>query len=276
MYGVGFGIGAIGATTLKSGGSFDADATTFITNANITDATQKSAVNKLVLDLKSAGIWSKMKALYPFVGGDATKHSYNLVNTSLYQLSFYGGWTHSSTGSLPNGSNAYANTFINPNTIGLGQNSACYGVYSRTQSVGNTALFGAFNPANSINVSFFPNYSSNQLYSSLNGAESYSYPYTNTNSKGLFAVNRVASTSKQDWVNGTKIQTLTGSQTGATSVGNIDVQITISAVNWNGARYYFSNRENALFFVSDGLTDTNLSNLNTIVTTFQTTLGRNV
>ena len=256
--------------------AYDSDALVFFTASGVTDTTQKDAVNNLVLGLKSNSIWTKMKALYPVVGGDATKHSYNLINTSLYQLTFSSGWTHSSTGMLPNGANAFANTNLNPTSIGLGQNSACYGVYSRTQSVGNTSLFGAFNVANTVNVSLFPNYSTNQLYSSLNGAESYTLPYTNTNSKGLFCVNRVLSTEKQDWVNGVKIQTLTGGQRGATTVGNINENITLSAVNWNGARYYFSNRELALAFISEGLTDTDLATLNTLTTTFQTSLSRNV
>ena len=101
-------------------------------------------------------------------------------------------------------------------------------------------------------------------------------PYTNTNSRGLFSLNRVISTAKQDWVNGVKIQTLTGAQRGATTVGNINEDITMGALNWAGTRYYFSNRELALFFISDGLTDTEASNLYTATQAFQTTLTRNV
>ncbi len=47
----------------------DPDAQAFITAAGITDATQQSAINTLVTDLKGYGIWTKMKAIYPFVGG---------------------------------------------------------------------------------------------------------------------------------------------------------------------------------------------------------------
>jgi len=50
MYGIGFGIGAIGATTKLSGGgvAYDSDAQAFFTASGITDLTQKSAVNQLV------------------------------------------------------------------------------------------------------------------------------------------------------------------------------------------------------------------------------------
>ena len=118
------------------------DAQAFFTAAGITDTTQKSAVNQLVLDLKSYSIWSKMKALYPFVGGDATKHSYNLINTANFQLTFSGGWTHSSTGALPNGTNAYANTGFNLNSNGS-LNNQHISYYSRTNSNGTEVEIGA-------------------------------------------------------------------------------------------------------------------------------------
>ena len=46
----------------------DADANAFLVAASITNSTQVSAINVLTVDLKSANIWSKMKAIYPFVG----------------------------------------------------------------------------------------------------------------------------------------------------------------------------------------------------------------
>ena len=61
------------------GASVDTDALSFITAASITDATQKTAINTLVKDLKIANIWTKMKAIYPFVGGNAIAHAYNLT-----------------------------------------------------------------------------------------------------------------------------------------------------------------------------------------------------
>ncbi len=45
----------------------DADATAFISAAGITDLTQAAAINTLVNDLKTYGLWAKMKAFYPMV-----------------------------------------------------------------------------------------------------------------------------------------------------------------------------------------------------------------
>jgi hypothetical protein len=112
----------------SSGGSVDPDAQAFITAAGITDPTQQSAINTLVVGLKDDGLWTNMQALYPFVGGTATQHKYNLKDPrdldAAYRLSFSGGWTHNADGITGNGVNTYADTFYNsPNS---------FGVYSRT------------------------------------------------------------------------------------------------------------------------------------------------
>jgi hypothetical protein len=84
----------------------DPDAQAFITAAAITDPTQQTAINTLVVDLKGYGIWTKSKALYPFVGGTASQHKFNLKDPrdldAAFRLVFTGGWTHSSNGILGN------------------------------------------------------------------------------------------------------------------------------------------------------------------------------
>ena len=99
------------------GAAYDPDAQAFFTASGLTGATNLSAINQLVIDLKGFGIWTKMKAIYPFIGGTASLHKWNLKNPldtdAAFRLVFNGGWTHSSTGALPNGTNAYANTFYN-------------------------------------------------------------------------------------------------------------------------------------------------------------------
>ena len=95
----------------------DTDAQAFITAASITDGTQQSAVNQLVLDLKSANVWTKIKAAYPMVGGTATSCKWNLKNpvdsNAAFRLVFNGGGTFSANGYLPNGTNAFAIPNIN-------------------------------------------------------------------------------------------------------------------------------------------------------------------
>ena len=113
------------------------DAQAFITAANITDSTQQSAIITLVAQLKAYGIWSKMKAIYPFVGGTAAQHRFNLkdpraVNEAFY-LTFYGGGTHSATGYQPNG-NSYGDTFLVPSTVLNPSNYAHLSYYSNSDT----------------------------------------------------------------------------------------------------------------------------------------------
>jgi hypothetical protein len=117
------------------GGGYDPDAQAFFTASGLTGATNLNAINQLVLDLKGYGIWTKMKAIYPMVGGTAALHKWNLKDPqdldAAFRLVFNGGWTHSATGALPNGTNGWADTFFNTDdTTSIGLQS--YGVYLRT------------------------------------------------------------------------------------------------------------------------------------------------
>ena len=122
MYGFGYRYSPKGIYVPSGGGgALDPDAEAFLTAATITDPTEISAVNQLVIDMKDAGIWTKMKAVYPFVGGTATTHKWNLKDpqdtNAAFRLTFNGGWTHSSSGALPNGTNAYADTYLNVDSV---------------------------------------------------------------------------------------------------------------------------------------------------------------
>ena len=85
---------------------YDPDAQAFFDAAGIVDTTQKLAVNQLVINLKLTGIWVKMFAIYPFVGGSSTTHKWNLKDPRdldvAFRLTFFGGWIHSLTGAKPN------------------------------------------------------------------------------------------------------------------------------------------------------------------------------
>jgi len=130
------------------GGGNDADAQAFITATGIS-GTNATATNQLVLDLKSASLWTKMKAVYPFVGNTASSQKFNLKDArdldAAYRLTFTGGVTFSSNGMLGNGINGYANTFLNPSVIFTGGTSSI-GIYSRTSAANITPFIGSIIP----------------------------------------------------------------------------------------------------------------------------------
>jgi hypothetical protein len=114
----------------------DPNAQAFLNAAVITDVTQANAINTLVIGLKADGLWTPMQALYPFVGGTATQHKYNLKDPrdldDAYRIDFSGGEIHNSNGVIFNGINGAGNThYVNFQTGELG-------AYSR----GGTLLLG--------------------------------------------------------------------------------------------------------------------------------------
>jgi hypothetical protein len=64
--------------------AFDPAASAFIQATGITGELQKAAINNLVLNLKKYNLWSKMKAVYPFVTDNKNLLSYTNTLTNVY------------------------------------------------------------------------------------------------------------------------------------------------------------------------------------------------
>ena len=264
MYGLGFGVGAIGATTiLKSGVAIDADAQSFFTAASITDATQKNAVNQLVIGLKANSLWTKIAALYPIVGGNATAHSYNLKNTAQYQLTFSSGWTHSSNGMQGDGVSTYASLGATQSAF-MTSGSGHMAIYSRTQ----TSAGGRYDMGNYAGAGYTTLQITDNIKCHINTT---GLPFTtsNTDGRGFYIGSRISSTNLIQSKNATQY-TATSSE--AYSIGNI----VIGAVGTMGAPQSFSDKQYALASIGLGLNSSEMTIYNTIVTTFQTSLSRNV
>ena len=265
----------------------DTDAHAFITAAGITDNTQINAINTLVTDLKSAGIWSKMKALYPFVGGTPTTHKWNLKDprdlNDAFRLTFSGGWTHSSTGALPNGTTGYAETYFNPST-NLTLYNTHISFYSRTNNT--LALwktdFAVEKEISSGNMSTITLYAGTPTWAgawitSTDSARAYAYI---GNSTGLFLGNRTSVNNIQISRNGlvggistVNANTISGGTQYPTDSPIIGGKKYISPTNVVSYRD-FSNREVAFASLGDGLTNYESYNFYKAVEKFQTSLGR--
>jgi hypothetical protein len=264
----------------SSGGvSFDADAQAFITAASITDNTQKTAINTLVTDLKTYNIWTKMKAIYPFVGGAAAQHRFNLKDprplSAAFYLDFIGGWTHSSTGALPNGANAYADTKFTP-SVSWSLSNAHSSYYSRSNIslTSNQILFDAFIAGSTCHQLYFDSASSslvNDMFDVTNG--DLKVPFSNLGSRtdGMFIGNRANINSNKIFKNGT----LFGSNTNGSGILP-NIPLYLAAANTITGAVAFSSLQTAFASIGDGLSDTDASNFYSAVQSFQTTLSRNV
>jgi hypothetical protein len=254
-----------------------AEALAFIAAAGITDTTQKQAICKLVSDLQGYGIWNKMKAIYPMVGGTSTTCKYNLKDPrdldAAYRLVFSGGWTFSNTGALPNGVNAYADTFLTQIAAGAFNNSHL-SYYSRTNNINSNfqVEIGMGMPANS--NSFF------NLFLRLNnsnlvaGGNAGSRNISASNStSACFGINSaISSTLQKIYINGNLITTGTATQTQSP----FSAKIFIGSQGANNVPSEYSSRQCAFASIGDGLNDTEAANFYTAVQTYQTTLGRQV
>jgi hypothetical protein len=255
----------------------DTDAQSFVTAAGITDGTQINAINTLVTDLKTAGIWTKMKAIYPFVGGNATSHKFNLKDPrdldAAYRLQFNGGWTHNSNGVTPNGSNGFARTFFVDTNLSI--NSVSYSIYNRSNTPQNVVYsdFGYYR----MNSSYVSNYfATNYAPYGWGGRVSSwnSVSQTRTDYRGFYNGNRTNSTEFNFFLNGSKALTQNDNTSGKLQTG---YQFHLGCLFIDGQYYNdWSTNNYAFAHISDGLTDTEASTFYTAVQKYQTTLGRAV
>lgn len=250
---------------------FDADAMAFFTATGITDATIRTAVNTLVKDLKAYGIWSKLKAIYPMVGGTAGTHKYNLKNpadtNAAFRLNFLGGWTHSSNGAMPNGTNAYATTFFNPSTD-VTISSFSFGFYSRTNNLSGVQVeIGSYTLGTDATAQLAA-YAGGFAYCQPN-SQGNVFTTPQTRSDGFYLGSRTDSSNHYFQRNAT--------QTIRTEINKAPSHaLYIGARNSTGTTQYYSSKELAFALIGDGLTTTNGTDLYTIIQSFQTSLSRQV
>jgi PKD repeat protein len=254
----------------------DADADAFITAAGITDPTIISAINVLVVDLKNASIWTKLKAIYPMVGGTATTHKFNLKDprdlNAAFRLSFNGGWTHSANGALPNGSNAYADTFFANNNSFAAANSCGISAYLRTNLLNTGCDMGGGGDSTSGTNGLYIYSSFNGIYYANANATVLTPGNNNSDTRGFYITSRNNSNSQYSYHK-------------RHSSGNIDATNVTAIGTQNGSNIIigagnnisnYSNRQTAFNTIHEGLTLTEINNLYTAIQSFQTTLNRQV
>jgi hypothetical protein len=234
--------------------SIDPDAFRFIEVANITDQTQITAVNSLTVALKSANLWTRMRAVYPIVGTTAFSQKYNLVNPTLYNLAFAGGWDHNrSTGMLPNGTNTVATPDINTSTMG---NDFGIGVYLRTSGTG--AAIGFKDPGFESAPVYLFSGASKQWWVSYNA-----YNESTTEGRGLHQFQYRTDGSAVGYYQDTqKVTTTTSFSRSGVAFAN-----GLFGGSW-------SNQEISFAFLSFGLSNTEIVTFNTIVQNYLNSLSR--
>ena len=263
------------------------DAWAFLDAAGITSSRQQRAVIDLVRGLKHAQLWSKMKAIYPFVGGTATTHKFNLKDPrdadAAFRLSFSGGWTHASTGADPNGTNAWANSFINPSN-NLSFNSTHLSIYHRENrqaaDLYAVSMGASVSTTNDGRLYILPREgqpAGNLSYVTINKGNTTGddfISFSDTNNAAYYIASRTSINLLKAYRN--SINTATGTNSG-TKLVNADIAIGAYNVKTTvNQPLYFTTCEIAFATIGDGLSDTDATNLYNIVQRYQTSLGRQV
>jgi hypothetical protein len=238
-----------------------------------TDTIILNALNTREAAWIANGLTSKITAQYPMVGGTSTKHAFNFMNTALYNLTFNGFWSHSGTGALPNGTNAYATTGINASTV-FTQNDNHAAFYSRTNATGaSRCAIGSYTGggANTYGLQLKTSANNAAAFNASNVLTQYALA-ANTDSQGFYLMNKTSSAIGGLTLdkNGTQIAANTIAIT-TNSYPNVNVLISALTVTSQ-----FDNKECAGVYLGLGLTAGERGLLEDIENQFQTDLGRNV
>jgi hypothetical protein len=186
---------------------------------------------------------------------------------------FNGGWTHSTTGALPNGTNGYADTKCNMSTNYSVNTSVHISYYSRTDGSFTSQDMAVYNGTTFTALTIRRSVFSNQTLFAANETINYSFSATDPNGAAFYISNRTALNINNGWRNSTKVAT--GTNTAGTRPS---LNMFLANMNVNGSpdAGLYGKRECAFSSIGDGLTDTEAANFYTAVQNFNTTLSRQV
>jgi hypothetical protein len=237
-------------------------------------STVSAATITLFTSLVSNGLYDGMIYMYPMLGGNAAGHKFNALNpldtNGAYRLTFNGGWTHSSSGATPNGTNGYANTYFAPSTLAsLTISGGTLGMYGPNATAVNKAGMGSWGPGSNGWV-LYPNFNSTIVgFCWENDLGTQSSAIADGN--GLIAFSRTGSTNVNFYRRGALVST-----NNRTALGKTSNVMYLGAGNGNGSDTQHSTYRHQFTFAHTGMTGSQMATLDSIIQTYQTSLGRNV
>ncbi len=266
--------------------SIDVDAAAYINalvaaGGSINDAT-RNAIIAFITTGKTDGWWSKMLAVYPYIGGTAATHAINAKTPGTYNITWGGTVTHNSDGITGDGSTGYGNTNFKPSLGFASDYSAAMGVYSRIAgSTGNIDMGSGGGAGESFTI--LTVHSSGHFNMPVNHAcwlhnKGNSAPrngevaYNDSNNRiGIYIGTTTSASARALYKNGTQVATSTATDTQARSDRNIGICCRLDSTNTASA---FTNRNHGFGFISSGLSAGDASSITTAIQTLQTALGR--
>lgn len=254
------------AAVVATGGTVTSDITT--------------AVETLFTQLKSNGLYSKLDILMPMVGGVKSSILINAKTptNNLYKWTEFGAaLTYNVSGVTGNSTGALKSNFTLGDLSNIVWTSAHFGVYyNKLSTEGTGPYFNGFLNTDQAPYTYFNTAAwVGNLYGGMFGQiELNGIPYTPQ--KGWFMRNRTSSSSMYQYLNNAD----QGSSTSTTNqlAADLTRPIALFALGWssqpNGLYAEGGNAGICTVTLGSGLDSTERANLNTIITNFNTTLGR--
>jgi hypothetical protein len=228
-------------------------------------STISAATVTLFTSLVSNGLYSKMLAMYPLIGGVANSAKLNAVNIGTYDITWNGGMSFNVTGAT-GGLNAYGSTGIDYATLTSYFTNGAFGVYFNTALTGaNQFPMGALGAAARTSIGGIIN-GVLMDWGCLPNPGGFGRVSVTTTPTGLYICSSTGTTLNRVLVNGSTVYTGTG-PTKDTPGGVMELFRRSDPIYYNGTETFA--------FVSSALTPAEQTTLSTIINTYQTSLGRN-
>lgn len=207
----------------------------------------RRGLDVLVQGAKACGMWNKLAALYPMMGGSAWSCKFNIKNPVdsdlAFRLTYVAAPPISHKGIAFNGTTQYADTKCNPSTNGVTLLDSAHLSYYSTAHVTGTAIDMGYNTAATITYYVMCWANTYQLNSSNTEA------FTNTDTRGFLIATRTTSTLTTMYKYGLFVDDNVDASTSVPS-GNI----YIGCRNNNGTAANFTSRSCAGASIGSGLT----------------------
>jgi hypothetical protein len=232
-------------------------------------STVSAATTTLFTSLVSNNLYDKIDIMYPLIGGTSASCKINAKLNATYDIVFNGGMTFNTSGMTGNAVNGYGTTqylpFFTNNHVGYYLGTNTDNGYRSVSGI-QTIAPGAEKLHNYINVG-----GDSQFRNGTTGA-SLTIPY---NSSNWYYINTYeVGVGARVYSNGS----LSGSIGGGAAVGSYTGTTGLGApglINTNGTISEYNGQRIQFLHSGIGLSAADASTLDTIINTFQTSLGRN-
>lgn len=250
---------------------FDTDALAYFAQLTTQPSYQrKIKIQTVINELKASGNWTKLDRFWIHANQYQQAGLVSLVNPTSTPITEVNApaWVQNQ-GYTSNGSTSYLDSNYDPtiNGVNFTQDSCSLGVYNRTNVAENNYEIGTYNAGTTRNCYICSRGTINQCYANLNTNPALGI--ANSNSLGLIAASRTASTLTTVYRNGASIGT-----TASVSASVQSVRMFIGALSVDNVASVFSTKQISVSYIGSGAI--NNASIYTTIQNYMTSINSQV